>query len=153
MFNKLFRTPTHKISIQTLRYGIAGAAAFTIDASTLYVLTEFAGLEYLVSASFGFMLGMLVSYLLDSNWVFNTHSLQNRKVEILLFVLMGMVGLGINELVIWLFTDLAGVYYMLSKVFASVAVYLWNFFSRRYLLFNPNRPFLKTKSKDLLNTE
>ena len=46
-----------------------------------------------------------------------------------------MVGLALNDALIWLFTDCIGTHYMFSKIVAAAMVYLWNFFARKYLVF------------------
>lgn len=142
MLKTIFKIPTEKTHIQILRYAVAGAMAFSVDFSVLYFLTDYFSLNYLLSAPVGFTAGMLVSYFLDAYWVFSARTLKNRKVEFLVFFLMNMVGLGINELVIWLVTEYCKAYYLISKIVASFFVYIWNFYSRKYILFNP-RPFFR----------
>ncbi len=52
-----------------------------------------------------------------------------------LFVFVGVVGLGLNELLLWMFTDALGLYYLLSKVIGASLVFFWNFGMRKALLF------------------
>ena len=46
-----------------------------------------------------------------------------------------MVGLGLTELFMWLFTDIIGLHYMLSKAITLWIVFSWNFSARRFLVF------------------
>jgi putative flippase GtrA len=39
----------------------------------------------------------------------------------------------------WLLTDVASVHYLLSKIVSASAVFFFNFFSRKALLFRPRR--------------
>ncbi len=149
----ILKDPAENISIQIFRYGIAGAAAFITDVSCLFVLTDYFGLNYLISAIVGFMTGMCVSYVFNAFWVFNSRTLKSRRAEISVFFLMGMVGLVLNELSIWLLTEYAGFYYMLSKMASTIVVYCWNFFSRKYILFTP-KPIIKLGlNPDLVKNE
>lgn len=141
------------MTIQIVRYGIAGSLAFSVDVSILYLMTEYFFLNYLISAAIGFTAGMSVSYLLDAYWVFNAHTLKNRNMEFLIFFLLNIVGLGINVVVIWLVTEYGQTYYMLSKIVASFFVYCWNFFSRKYVLFNPNPRYRLGVDPALLKNE
>jgi len=50
-------------------------------------------------------------------------------------VLVGVVGLGLNEGLLWLFTDRLQVYYLASKCIAASLVFFWNFGMRKALLF------------------
>ncbi|MFQ6003571.1 MAG: GtrA family protein, partial [Candidatus Zixiibacteriota bacterium] len=58
-----------------------------------------------------------------------------RWAELFIFSLIGIVGLGFNELFIWFFTEKVHLYYLLSKIVSTFFVYLWNFFARKYILF------------------
>ena len=121
---------------QLVKYGISGFIAFLVDVSILYFLTEYAGINYLISAVFAFSMGMVVVYLLSVQWVFQKRKFKNRHHEFWIFVLIGVVGLVLNELIIFLFTEYFEYYYLMSKVIATVIVYFWNFFNRKYLLFS-----------------
>jgi putative flippase GtrA len=126
---------SNNLVVQLLRYTFVGGLAFIVDFGLLFILTEFAGLYYLASATCSFIAGLLVNYYISTIWVFGS-SPYKRGMEFLLFAIIGIIGLGLNDLLIWVFTEKAGIYYMLSKLLTAVLVYLWNFLGRRYLIFN-----------------
>ena len=82
--DKLFKAPTESTFIQLFRYGFVGGLAFLVDYGTMVLLTEFAGMHYLLAATISFILGLITNYLLSITWVFNQHKLNNRWVEFLL---------------------------------------------------------------------
>ena len=135
LFHKLFYGSTDKLLIQFVRYFFVGGLAFVVDFGLLYILTEYAGLHYLLSATLSFIAGLLVNYIISCLWVFNGSKFKNRLVEFLFFATIGVVGLALNDALIWLFTDCIGTHYMFSKIVAAAMVYLWNFFARKYLVF------------------
>ena len=118
-----------------LRYGAASAVALIADAGSLYVLTSVFGLPYLYSGAVAFLLGLGVVYALSVLWVFERRTTNNTYVEFLLFALIGVVGLGINEGILWLLTGVFGLYYLLSKAASVAVVFCWNFLARKYILF------------------
>ena len=134
-FKKIFYGASDKLLIQFVRYFFVGGFAFIVDFGLLYILTEYAGLHYLLSATLSFIAGLVVNYIISCIWVFNNSKFRNRIVEFLFFAAIGVVGLGFNDLLIWLFTDCIGTHYMFSKIVAAAMVYLWNFFARKYLVF------------------
>jgi putative flippase GtrA len=134
----LFVNKTESTIIQLFRYTFVGGLAFIVDFGTLYLLTEFLHLHYLISAAAAFILGLLTNYFLSIKWVFSSRTIDSRSVEFMLFAIIGLIGLGLNELFLWIFTDLLSIYYLLSKIITAVFVYLWNFFARKYALFNSN---------------
>lgn len=129
------RGATDHAQVQFFRYGIVGGAAFVVDFGSLYALTELAGAHYLAAAALAFLLGLATNYALSVRWVFATRRLANRWAEFAVFGLIGVVGLGLNELVVWQCTETLGLHYLASKCVAAVLVLFWNFGARRRALF------------------
>ncbi|MGO9387943.1 MAG: GtrA family protein [Methanobacterium sp.] len=132
----LLKHQTDKTSIQFFRYIFVGGIAFLIDIGFLYILTNFFGYYYLISAAISFTLGLIANYLLSTHWVFNKHNLNNLTLEFSIFTIIGIIGLGLNELFIWFFTAELNIYYLTSKIFAAILILLWNFLARKYTLYN-----------------
>ena len=132
----LFKDKTSNTFIQLFRYGFVGGIAFLVDFVFLYCLTEFVGLPYLVSAAISFILGLVTNYLLSTVWVFNQRVVANRSKEFIVFSVIGIIGLGFNELIMWFGSSVLPLYYLLSKIMSTVIVFFWNFFARKYILFN-----------------
>nr|MBQ9201381.1 GtrA family protein [Bacteroidales bacterium] len=121
--------------VQLLRYSVVGGVAFLVDYGSLWLLTEAVGLHHLVSAAIAFILGLICNYVISTAWVFGESKVNNRLVEFTVFSIIGVVGLGFNELIIYFFTDVCGLHYMLSKIISTVIIFFWNFFARRFILF------------------
>ena len=136
IIDRLFIAPTSNIWLQLLRYGFVGGVAFLVDYGSLCLLTEVFGLHYLLSAAVAFILGLVVNYLISISWVFNADRTSSPLKEFAVFAIVGIIGLGLNELVIYLFTDVLHVHYMVSKLISTAIVFFWNFFARKMLLFN-----------------
>lgn len=131
----LVRDNSDRLVIQLFRYGIVGGISFVVDFGTLYLLTEFAGMPYLVSASLGFCVGLATNWLLSVQWVFQrTDATRNKQAEFIGWLLSGLAGLGLNALIMWLFTDILSFFYLFSKIVSTIVVFFWNFFSRRSLI-------------------
>ena len=131
----LLTRKTDRTTIQLFRYTFVGGFAFLIDFSILFVLTDFWAIHYLVSAAIAFAFGVLANYILSIFWVFQVRTIKNRFMEILIFTFIGIIGLGLNELCMWFFTEGIRLHYLASKAFATVLVYFWNFFVRKLILF------------------
>jgi len=135
----VFKEKTNNTFLQLFRYTFVGGFAFLVDFGTLFTLTEFLKIHYLVSAGIAFIFGLIVNYFLSVKWVFNNRVMDNRLLEFLLFTLIGFVGLLLNELFLWILTDIFLIYYLLSKIVTTAIVYFWNFFLRKVLLFNKKK--------------
>lgn len=120
---------------QLIRYGFVGGVAFVADYCSLYAFTEWCGIQYLVSAALAFVIGLTVNYILSNLIVFTTHRLTNRWLEFAVFAIIGVIGLGLNELIMYCATDMLGLHYMISKLISTALVFFWNFFARKLTLF------------------
>jgi putative flippase GtrA len=128
---------TDSTFVQLLRYTLVGGLAFLVDIGVLIILTEWAGWHYLASAAVGFGFGLATNYLLSIAWVFHKHTVKNRLTEFAIFGFLGIVGLGLNELTLLVFTGWLGIHYTVSKLIATALTFVWNFMSRKFLLFSP----------------
>lgn len=122
---------------QFIRYLYVGGLSFLVDFACLYYLTEHIGMHYLISATLAFSLGLTTSYLLCLAWVFDFRRMPNRWHEFMVFSAIGLFGLVLNNLLLWLLTEHAGLYYLVSKIIATAAILFFNFSLRRWLLFSP----------------
>lgn len=116
------------------KFGVVGGLAFIIDYTLLYVLTEFGGLHELLSAFISFTISLIFNYILSVKWVFDVNKKQTHK-EVVLFVVLSVIGLLMNEIIIF-GGNLINVHYMISKLFATVVVMIFNFITRKKLLEN-----------------
>lgn len=57
-FKKIFYGASDNLLIQFVRYFFVGGFAFIVDFGLLYILTEYAGLHYLLSATLSFIAGL-----------------------------------------------------------------------------------------------
>jgi GtrA-like protein. len=84
------------------------------------------------------MAGNVVNYLLSIGWVFSSEKRKmekHRLLEITVFVLISLFGMGLNEFLMYLFVGVLVVQEMISKIVAAIIVLLYNFFARKYILF------------------
>jgi putative flippase GtrA len=130
------------LAIQLARYLVVGGVAFLADFAALAILTELLHVHYLLSAAIAFGLGMAVNYALSVRYVFKVRTVTNVRVEFLLFTVIGLVGLAMNELVLWIVTHSLHLYYLHSKLIATALVLGWNFSARKILLFSSPTPAL-----------
>lgn len=135
MLNKLFKQPTDNIFIQMFRYIFVGGTAFVVDFFFLYFFSDICGIYYLISGVLSFVISVLVNYIMSTKWVFNQDNIDNRVLEFNLFLLISTIGLVFTEILLWLFTDVFGMYYLISKVIAAIIVMFWNFIARRVMFY------------------
>lgn len=121
--------------VEFFRYGFVSVVSLAVDFGGLYALTEFAGLHYLLSAAVSYSAGLVVSYLLSVLWVFPKSRLKSRAAEFSVFVVIGLAGMGLNELLLWLLTDVLLFSYLASRLISAVIGYIWKYVLRKAILF------------------
>lgn len=78
---------------------------------------------------------MFVNYIMSTKWVFNQDNIENKVLEFNLFILISTIGLGFTEILLYFFTDIVGLYYLISKVISAIIVLFWNFLARRVMFY------------------
>lgn len=120
---------------QFIKYTIVGGSAFFVDYSLLYILTNYLKMNYLLAAACAFSAGLVINYILSIIWVFDNRNIDNPMLEFLIFTGIGIVGLFLNECLLWVFTDWLQIHYMVSKIYATAILYVTNFMLRKVILF------------------
>ncbi len=132
---KLFFEPTKNGMIQFFRYAFVGGIATVVDWAVQYVLTVL-WVHYLIAAVFAFLSGLLVNYFLSKIFVFKAQEAKvNALWEFVIYAVIGVIGLGITVGLMFILTDVAGLYFMLSKVITTVIVLFWNYFARKIIIY------------------
>lgn len=130
--NLLKNKKISKLINQILRFGVVGGIAFVIDYSILYILTEFIGIASLISAAIAFSISVIFNYIASIKWVFDVNKKQTKK-DVIIFLGLSIIGLGINELIIYVGNNI-GIYYMISKLFSTFIVMVYNFITRKLFI-------------------
>ncbi len=123
-----------KLVGQIAKFGVVGAIAFAIDFGLLVFLTEVFGVPYLISATVSFTVSVAFNYLASMRYVFAHKEGMSRRREFAIFVVLSVIGLGINNVCLWAGTDVLGIDYRVSKVVVTFIVMVWNFVTRKLFL-------------------
>lgn len=123
-----------KLIKQIFKFGIVGIICFFIDYGVLYILTEFIGISYLISSAVSFSFSVIINYLLSMKFVFRSRKNVNKAGEFSAFVILSVIGLGLNELIMWGCVEKVGIYYMVAKIISTILVMMYNFVTRKIFL-------------------
>ena len=102
-----------KLIGQLMKFGVVGIVATVIDFVVLTILTETFSVHYLTSAAIGFIVSTLFNYIASMSYVFNSRFRQHEKrKELIIFILLSVVGLGLNQFFMWLFVEFFSIFYI-----------------------------------------
>ena len=123
-----------KLILQLVKFGAVGALCFFIDYGIMLLLTEVFGVQYLVSCCISFSVSVIVNYLLSMRFVFAAKANMKKRTQFVIFVVLSIIGLGLNQLFMWLFVDGVHIPYQLAKLVVTAIVMLFNFVTRKLFL-------------------
>ena len=119
--------------MQLIKFGIVGVIATLIDLAVLMLLKEFMHIDILVASAVAFSVSVIANYILSMLFVFESSG--NSKVkEFLVFVVLSIGGLLLNQFIMWIGTEIMTAYYLWVKAFALVFVPIYNFITRKIFL-------------------
>lgn len=119
---------------QIIKFGIVGTVAFVIDYLLLYVFVEYLGIYYLISSALSFTISVIFNYACSMKFVFVSRDDISKESEFVVFIILSIIGLIINQTMMWIMVDKLRIYYMFSKILVTLIVMIWNFISRKILL-------------------
>lgn len=123
-----------KLFAQFMRFGVVGVLAFAVDYGFLALFTELLGISYLASATVSYVIGIVFNYQLSMRFVFTHREDMSLGMEFSLFFIGALIGLGINDVCMWVGVELLGIHYLVTKLFATAIVAMWNFITRKFFL-------------------
>ena len=123
-----------KLIAQFMKFGVVGVIAFIIDFGVMVFLTEVFAVPYLISTTIAFTVSVIFNYVASMRYVFVRKDDKSRRREFIIFVLLSVIGLVLNEVFMWLLVDFFFIDYRISKIITTVLVAIWNFVSRKIFL-------------------
>lgn len=118
--------------LQMIKFMFVGGSGTLLNLLFLWILTDLAGFHYLISYIISFCIVLISNYTLNTYWTFKNSKRNN--YGLLRYGLIGLGTLSIRQLLLYVFTDIFGIYYLLSAIIVTVISFIINFiFSKRYV--------------------
>jgi len=116
------------------RFLVIGGFSAVLEIFLLVFLVEWAVLGYLLSNSIAFIVVNLINFILSKYWVFEAGT-RKKGTEIGLFYFVVLVGLALNQAVMFIFVEYLTIDYKISKVAAILLTVIWNYFGKKNFVF------------------
>ncbi|MBI2629913.1 glycosyltransferase family 2 protein [Candidatus Pacearchaeota archaeon] len=125
-----------KVIKEFFKFAIVGGIGTLVNVVILYLLTEKAGIYYIISAIFSFVIAMTSNFILNKIWTFEESIKSETAKKYLQFGLVSTTALLINLIFLYLFTEIFGVYYIISQILAIGMALIINFLGNKIWIFN-----------------
>ncbi len=142
-----------KLFAQIIKFGFVGGTSFVIDFVITLIVSKLCrtiGMQVATAATvgsvFGFCISLIYNYFMSMKFVFERRDDMNRTKEFTIFLLLSLIGMGINSAI--MFLGVGGFEHFLPdivdrfpdyvtagvKMFATGVVMVYNFISRKMTL-------------------
>lgn len=119
--------------LKFLKFGIIGFTGMVIDFSITILLKEKLKIHRYIASSTGFITAATTNYFLNRIWTFKSDD-PRILIEYSSFVIISVIGLGINNLFLYLFEKRLPFY--VAKLLAIGVTVVWNFLANYYITFS-----------------
>lgn len=127
-----------------IRYALVGGSAFLVDYGLFFLtkntfLSPWGDAGVYIATAAGFIIGLIYNYLLSLSFVFRSAQAQQKGRTFgafMLFSVIGVIGLGFTEAGMYLLFGLLSVHYLIARAVVAVAVLVWNYLARKFLIFS-----------------
>ena len=134
--NRLLNEVKHYMQwfFKLIKFGIVGFLGLCIDFGITYMLKEKLRVNKYIANTCGFSVAVVNNFCLNKFWTFNNTNTAAWKLQLARFVLFALIGLGINNVLLYFFHEKLNIKFYQAKGFSIVCVFFWNFFTN--LLYN-----------------
>jgi dolichol-phosphate mannosyltransferase len=114
------------------KFALVGLSGLFVNEILLFVLTEFAGLYFVLSGIIAVEISILTNFILNERWTFaDREKKQSMWRKLGKYNTFSLAGLAINVALLFLFTTFFMMHYLVSNIVAVIAVFFWNYFINR----------------------
>lgn len=117
------------------KYLVFSVLATLADIICLYIFTEFLQIYYLLSASLSYCIGMVIAFFGNKKYTFENKTNKKNITKFIEFTIISLIGLVLNIILIKVFTENLGLWYILSKIITVVIIFFGKYIAHKRIVF------------------
>lgn len=134
IFHIKVKKQTENLFVQIFKFIIVGGVATVIDFLSIFIFKEFLHIPVIISNTLSFIIATVYNYIASVRWVFDVDENKDKKKTFVTFIVFSVIGLILNDLIMWFTTDMFQIYYLIGKIIATCFVMIFNFITRKIFL-------------------
>ncbi len=121
--------------LKIMRYIVSGGITTFVDLSLLYIFTDAFHIWYLLSAVFAFIIAFFVSFFMQKYWTFQDVSKEGIHKQMITYLLIALINLGINTLLMYIFVNTIHLHYMIAQFITAGLIAISSYFIYKKVIF------------------
>ena len=117
-----------------MKFAVVGFASLAVEYLFLGYFLNILEMGYLLATTLSFAISIVVNYILSMKFVFSHKEDMSRKREFTIFAILSAIGLGLNDLYMFIGVGLLNMGTMAMKLISTNFVTRYNYISRRKIL-------------------
>ena len=122
-----------------MKFAVVGFASLAVEYALLTCLLS-THMNYLAATTVSFAASIVVNYALSMRYVFTHRDGISRRREFTIFAVLSAIGLGMNDLYMFVGVSLLNIGTMAMKLISTFFVTWYNYFTRRRFLDGSRSP-------------
>ena len=118
--------------MEIFRFAVTGGLSFLVDYGIMTLCKLLTPAPDWLSIGIGFTVSVLFNYWLCARWVFHGARKQDLKSGVI-FIGSSVIGLGLTELLMWIFMKYISIY--IAKIVVTLLVMVWNYIMKRIAVY------------------
>lgn len=117
-----------ELLLKFLKFGVVGFSGVFVDFGITWICREKLRLNQYLANSTGFLCAVVSNYVLNRIWTFHSQD-PSVVMQFSKFMLASLIGLGLNNAIIYLLNERYKLNFYASKLIATGVVTVWNFWA------------------------
>jgi putative flippase GtrA len=126
---------TYAFLLKFIKFGIVGFSGLLVDFGLTWIFKEKFKSNKYIANSIGFCVAATSNYIFNRIWTFESMN-ENITREYLSFFTISLIGLALNNFIIFILNDKAKIHFYVSKLIAIIIVTIWNFGMNYFFTFS-----------------
>lgn len=127
-----------RVSRNAILYIFYGCISTMVDWTSFYIAVSVVGMHYIPGATIGFLLSSTSNFLTNKHLNFQNSAKASKK-QYGAHLLIGVSGLMLVYLFLYIFIDILGLPRMGAKILTSFLLAFYGYFAHKNITFNANR--------------